>query len=137
MKSCPCTSGRAYADCCRPLHEGRPAPTPLALMRARFAAHALGRTGFVVRTTHPDNRPSDLAAWRRELRAYCRETTFAGLQILAEEAVDERNAAVTFRALLVRRGRDASFVERSLFAWEKGHWFYRRPDDSLPPSAPD
>ena len=43
FKSCPCGSGRSYAACCRPAHDGSvPPPTPEALMRARYSAFALG-----------------------------------------------------------------------------------------------
>ena len=35
MSLCPCGSGISYRDCCGPLHQGKPAPTPEALMRSR------------------------------------------------------------------------------------------------------
>src|SRR5437867_3549203 len=38
---CPCHSGKKYSECCEPYHQGLPAPTPLALMRSRYAAYAL------------------------------------------------------------------------------------------------
>ena len=58
-------------------------------------------------------------AWRAEVRAFCRATRFDGLEIL--EAADD---VVRFHAELTREDRDASFVERSVFAVHDGRWKY-------------
>ena len=36
---CPCQRGAKYKRCCRALHRGAPAETPLPLMRSRYAVH--------------------------------------------------------------------------------------------------
>ena len=51
---CPCHSRKRLRRCCGPLLAGRAAATPTALMRSRFAAYALGRTDYILATTHPD-----------------------------------------------------------------------------------
>src|SRR5690349_18456573 len=52
---CPC-GGSSYPSCCKPLHDGKPAADPEALMRSRFSAYALRRTDHVHRTWHPETR---------------------------------------------------------------------------------
>ncbi|BDA45677.1 probable UPF0225 protein Spro_2712 at N-terminal half [Coccomyxa sp. Obi] len=52
---CPCCSGKAYAECCQPYHDGEEAPTPEAVMRARFSAYVKKISDFIVATTHPEN----------------------------------------------------------------------------------
>ncbi len=118
---CPCHSGRPYSRCCRPLHEGALPPTPEALMRSRYSAYALGKSAYIVRTTHPDSPHyrKDTAAWRAEVDVFCRTTRFLGLSILATDA-----DTVTFHALLVSGQQDASFRERSRFAQHEGRWKY-------------
>lgn len=129
MKPCPCHSSHPYATCCQPYHDGQAPPTAEALMRSRYAAYALGKVGYIIQTTHPDSllRPQNEIAWRKELQQFCRETDFVGLQIMATEQLDKQTATVTFRALLLQRGRDASFTEQSLFERVRGRWLYRGP----------
>lgn len=118
---CPCGSGNKYKRCCRPLHRGDAADTPLALMRSRFAAYALGAVDYILKTTHPESEHFrvDTAAWRESVRGFSSSTQFLGLDIL-EDGADH----VTFRARLAQGGRDASFVERSTFARVDGRWAY-------------
>ena len=49
---CPCGSGRTYAQCCEPLHDGAPAPTAQALMRSRYTAFVVGDEDYLFRTWH-------------------------------------------------------------------------------------
>lgn len=126
-QNCPCTSGKAYEDCCQPYHLGKKRPLPLPLMRSRFAAYALGKVGYVVKTEHPDNpRRQNERQFRQEIKRFCQTTQFVGLQILDSELGDE-TATVTFQATLLQSGQDASFTERSLFEKKNGRWFYTRP----------
>jgi SEC-C motif-containing protein len=119
---CPCGSGLKYKKCCRMLHHGLPAQSPEALMRSRYAAYALNNVEYIIATTHPDSPhySSDREAWRREIETFCKETTFAGLDILAVEP-----DTVTFRATLFQNARDVSFTERSLFKQYNGRWMYQ------------
>lgn len=54
---CPCGSGLAYDQCCRPYIEGEKWPeTAEALVRSRYAAYGSGHFDYLVETTHPDYR---------------------------------------------------------------------------------
>ena len=123
---CRCHSRRAYKRCCQPLHEGRPAPTPLTLMRSRYCAYALGLTDYIQRTTDPSgpHHRHDTEAWTAELQAFSTGTRFTGLDILEAPEPDGDEGTVTFHAGLCRDGRDVGFAERSRFYRVDGHWLY-------------
>ena len=54
---CPCGSGLAYEQCCRPYIEGEKWPeTAEALVRSRYTAYGSGHFDYLVETTHPDYR---------------------------------------------------------------------------------
>lgn len=98
-------------------------------MRSRYAAYALGKVGYIIQTTHPNSpfQAKNEVAWRKELQQFCRETRFVGLQIMTTDEIDRQTATVTFRAVLLQGGRDASFTEQSLFERVRGHWLYLKP----------
>ena len=68
---CPCQSGLRYKRCCRPLHQGAPAPSPEALMRSRYSAYALGLVDYIIDTTLPagPHWQADRSAWASELQS--------------------------------------------------------------------
>lgn len=124
---CPCHSRKKFRRCCGPWLGGRPAPTPTALMRSRFAAYATGRAGYIVATTHPDSPQVDLDtdAWLGSIGAFSAGTRFRGLSILDAPAPSGDRATVTFRATLQQGGHDASFTECSTFLrGADGRWRY-------------
>ena len=52
---CACLSGKAYKNCCEPVHTGaKNASTPELALRSRFSAFALGLESFVSGSTHPE-----------------------------------------------------------------------------------
>ncbi len=57
---CPCSSGATYGLCCAPYHLGDKAwktlPNALSMLRARYSAHCLMLSDFVIRTVHPSFR---------------------------------------------------------------------------------
>lgn len=118
-RDCPCGTGRAYGQCCGPLHSGaRRAPTAVALMRSRFSAFAVGDPGYLLTSWHPDTRPAELTldetiAWRR-------------LQIVDTESGGEEDTegVVEFRAQYVHRGSRHILHERSRFDRVNGQWLY-------------
>jgi SEC-C motif-containing protein len=122
FKSCPCGSGRSYANCCGPAHDGsRPAATPEALMRARYSAYALRDVSFVLGTWHPDTRPAALHLEDG--------TKYTGLTIHAAQG-----HVVDFTATLrVRGGETVRVHERSAFAQVAGTWVYV--DEVTPPTV--
>lgn len=120
-RDCPCFSGARYAACCAPFHRGeREAPSPEALMRARYAAFALGLAPYLIRTLASDHAdlgiPRDVLS--RELSRARDRQRFLGLRILhTEEAGDD--GAVMFYARIFEKGADRSFVELSRFRREE------------------
>ena len=123
MMKCPCQSEKDYDECCAPFHRSeRKAETPLALMRSRFAAYALGLPDYIIATTHPQNPyfHPDKEVWKKEIHSFSSHTEFIDLKIL--EAKGDR---VKFHAVLKSDGRDVSFTEDSLFTKEDDHWLYK------------
>ncbi|GGK87537.1 hypothetical protein GCM10010844_02620 [Deinococcus radiotolerans] len=81
-------------------------------MRSRYAAYALGDSGYVQRTWHPDTRPATL-----DLRD---GTRYVGLRV--HEA---QGAEVTFTAQLrLPDGERYALRERSRFEQLDGRWVY-------------
>lgn len=123
---CPCGRDAKLKRCCGPYIQGRPAPPP-ALVRARFSAYATGKVRFLMDTTDPDGprAPADRAAWRTQLRDYCRRARFESLEIFEHE-IDEAadRAWVSFAVRLTLDGEPAGFRERSEFRRHGGRWLY-------------
>lgn len=100
---CPCGWGRAYGECCGPIHEGRAAaPTAEALMRSRYSAFAVGDEPYLLRSWHPSTRPAllELDPDQRWLR----------LEILATEggSAFHSEGSVEFRRTTTSRARRTS-----------------------------
>jgi SEC-C motif domain protein len=127
---CPCHSGKEYADCCAPYHNGQQPPHALALMRSRYSAYAKGLTHYIIATTHPENPnyKKNHTEWLKELSTFCRYTEFRDLEI--GEVIDgDKESFVTFTAFLDQNQVDITFTEKSRFLKEpNGQWLYR---DSL------
>ena len=125
-RRCRCHSRKVENRCCGPFHAGKPAPTPEALMRSRFAAYAKCLVDYVVETTDPEGPQweGDLATWRERIAAFCEGTRFVGLDILDAPPASGDEGFVTFRAVLTQGGRDATFAERSRFTRVDGRWRY-------------
>ncbi|HTJ68680.1 MAG TPA: YchJ family metal-binding protein [Actinospica sp.] len=118
--SCPCGSGKAYAECCGPLHagEGR-ASTAEQLMRSRFSAFAKGDAAYLLKSWHSSTRPARLDLDRR--------TQWTRLEILntSDGGPFHTSGTVEFRAYHRERGgAEESMRENSTFAREDGAWVY-------------
>jgi SEC-C motif domain protein len=122
---CACGSGRKYKKCCRPLHRGRPAPTPETLMRSRFSAFALGLAEYLADTTHPGGPQwqSDREPWLAELRAFAAAATFADLEVVGGTVEGERGT-VFYRCVVTHLGEAHRFLEHSVFLRYGDRWLY-------------
>ena len=121
---CPCCSGKPYADCCKPYHDGLLPPTPLALMRSRYSAYALGNAEYIIETTHP-NSPyveKNRKNWKKGILQFCHSTRFDQLKIL-----DHGEDWVHFIAHLWQ-GKELILNERSSFKKVQGKWLYVKGD---------
>jgi len=118
---CPCCSGKSYAQCCAPLHEGGYADSCLSLMRSRYSAYALGKVAYIIRTTHPanPNYTKNHKKWTKDLLHFCQTTTFEKLEIL-----ESTPNTVTFVAHLRQNGEIHLMQEKSYFLKEGAQWLY-------------
>ncbi len=116
---CPCrkkSETTLYADCCEPYHLGRhSAPTAEKLMRSRYAAFALGKADYLLRTWHAATRPQSVQLTPGE--------EWVQLRVLAAKEDGDR-AKVEFIAKSRRGGRTDTLHETSRFVREDGRWFY-------------
>lgn len=129
-ETCPCSSHRAYDDCCAPLHHGKTlAPTAEALMRSRYSAYALGLADYLLATWAAATRPEALSLDETASR-------WIGLEIRATRAGDETDAQgeVEFVARAISGEHLHCLHEVSRFCREDGAWRYL--DGDLAPDAP-
>lgn len=134
---CPCTSGKKYKKCCRRYHSGQPAPSPEALVRARYSAHAIGNVDFLMATVHPESPRygANQLRWRAQIEAFVNFNRFPGMEILAVE--DDH---VTYWANVFMANYDNSFTEEAEFRQHEGDWHYydgKRIDEYAPETATD
>lgn len=118
---CPCDSGRSYASCCEPLHEGAPAPDAVSLMRSRYSAFVLGLKDYLSSSWHPSTRPAAIAPDPEGEAA----TRWLGLKIIGHERIDDTHATVEFVARFRIGGQSAVRQhELSRFVRDNDHWYY-------------
>lgn len=115
-----------YEKCCKPFHEGTPPATALQLMRSRYAAYALDKPDYIVKTTHRANPhySEDIATWKKEISQFSKGTQFNRLEI-HDFKEDRTTATVTFTAHLTQSHHDATFTEKSAFEKVGDWWMYR------------
>lgn len=118
---CPCGTGKAYAECCGPLHAGKLAASAEALMRSRYCAYVRKLSDYLLDTWHPSTRPPSLdLADRPGLR-----THWLGLQVISQRSIDPQRAEVAFIARVrVGGGPAQRLAERSRFLKEDDRWYY-------------
>ena len=92
-------------------------------MRSRYSGYALGLVDYILATTHPDGPHHGRYGQREDVRAFCENTDFQGLEVL-DAAMDGDHGTVRFQATLRQAGRDASFGEHSVFYRVNGRWLY-------------
>lgn len=116
---CPCYSGKAYADCCQPLHHGLAAPDAERLMRSRYSAYALKLPDYILQTWHTDTRPATLT--QEDLKGI----KWLKLQVLSHTPVDADNALVKFVATFQSgQQKKEQLTEHSQFVRVNDRWFY-------------
>lgn len=117
---CPCSSGKLYVNCCKPLHDGDRAKTAEALMRSRYSAYVLNDARYLYRSWHPNTRPS-LQSLRKQS-----SVQWIGLQVLTSEKGREGDVEgwVSFAATWVDQGLPHTMRERSYFTRDSSGWVY-------------
>lgn len=120
--ACTCGSATPLEACCGPIVAGdKAAPTAEALMRSRYTAFATGHLEHLVRSWHPDTRPTDL-----HLAA---EQTWLGLRVIDTTAGSALDASgeVEFVATYRTPAGVGELRERSRFVRLDGRWVYAAP----------
>ena len=123
MTSCPCGSGRAFAECCGPIIAGTPGATPEAVMRSRYTAYTLKEMNHLRATLAPeaqtDYDEASAATWARQAEWH-------GLEIVGCEAGGEgdQDGIVEFRARYRMKDQEMVHHERSRFRRHDGAWLY-------------
>ena len=123
LKPCPCTSGKAYNNCCGPFLERRATPRSVKqLMRSRYTAFALGKHGdYLLDTWHP-TQSEGLTAESLSVKT----TQWLGLKIL-DYCQQGNTGMVEFEASYSdKEGNTGVHHEKSQFVREGGKWLYLR-----------
>lgn len=118
---CPCQSGKPYTHCCRPWHDGKPAPTAEALMRSRYSAYVQCNGAYLHRSWHASTRPS------KKSLLNLADTVWTGLDIVRTEQGGEQDSTgvVEFIAHYDdAAGQAQSMHQTSQFVREGGRWYY-------------
>ncbi|WED22751.1 SEC-C domain-containing protein [Vibrio sp. JC009] len=121
LQTCPCCSGKSYQECCQKVHlNHQAAVAPEQLMRARFCAHKLKLTDFVVATYHPSCNAE-------EERTGIEESVnldWTRLEIIKAPKPDAKEGFVEFKAYMSENGVEHCMHERSRFVRENNLWYY-------------
>lgn len=121
---CVCGSGASYESCCEPCHDGREAsPTALALMRSRYSAFVHGKLDYLVQSTLPERRSTNLKDY---CQAISQSVRWLGLEILdvSRGGPADKTGFVEFKVSYVDAGRIRTYCERSRFRRKGGRWYY-------------
>ena len=116
---CPCGSGRPYAHCCGPLHQGAIPADAEALMRSRYSAYVFKLEAYLRASWHPSTRPQ-----RLDLEDEGAVTKWLGLEIKRHAATGLDGAIVEFIARYKVGGRAQRLHEVSRFVRKNGQWYY-------------
>ena len=122
LATCPCGSGLSYVDCCGPFHRGaQTPPTATSLMRSRYCAYVLRDEAYLLRTWHPEHRPS-------HLNLADDRTSWLGLSIIGETEgkAGDSLGQVEFKARFREEAAPGIKIlhETSRFAQLAGSWYY-------------
>ena len=111
------TQPLCFLTCCAPyLNENIPAPDAETLMRSRYTAFVLKRSGYLLATWHTSTRPATLD--------FAPGAKWLGLEVRSHKVLNTDHAEVEFFARFREAGRATRLHERSRFVRESGRWFY-------------
>jgi len=115
--SCPCSSGKTYAECCECYHLDRIAPqTPEQLMRSRYSAYALHLIDYLWETTYPSKR---YLYSKANIEKWAKANHWLKLEI-----VDAKKDIVEFKAFYQQGLKEYIHHEKSVFKKDIGKWYY-------------
>lgn len=121
---CACGSGVNYGECCEPYHVRKAlAPTAEALMRSRYCAYVRGQIDYLVGTTLPAARTTDL--WVN-YKSTADSIQWIGLEVMSasQGRKGDKTGKVEFKASYIQDGERAIHHELSRFRRSGDHWYY-------------
>ncbi len=122
--SCLCGSSQVFDECCGPIIAGeRQAPTPEALMRARYSAYARVDIEFLETSLHPDRREDHDA---EAVREWAEESEWLGLEIVSttDGGEGDDTGRVEFVCLYEYGGEEKRHHEDAVFERVDGQWYF-------------
>ncbi len=126
MINCVCGSPHTYENCCKPYHDGASVPSAEAMVRARYAAFALGNYAFIVQTMHPIDKhivdEENLAKNMSNVHWHSLHITECGQEVGRNG--DEIFDTVTFSAVYETSGKLYTLSEVSYFQKIDGKLYY-------------
>ncbi|MBC7387032.1 MAG: SEC-C domain-containing protein [Cryobacterium sp.] len=120
--TCPCLSGKPYANCCEPILNGKSKPvTAEDLLRARYSAFVVGNIDFILSSHHSKTRGE---VNREEITNWSKDSKWEGLVILQKEAGEatDSTGTIVFHAKYVFDGELQNHYEKATFEKENGDW---------------
>lgn len=119
---CLCGSMQPYAACCGQYHEGKPAPTPEALMRSRYTAYAMANIDYIQATM---KGAAALGFDPVSAKAWAESVEWTGLEVLTASE-DGDTGYVSFKAHFTAQNEANVLSELSEFKRMDGRWYYTR-----------
>ncbi len=122
MSLCPCSSQKAYKNCCGPFLEQKQLPqTPEQLMRSRYTAYSLARIDYIKKTMK-DNALIGFDELIAE--KWAKSITWLDLKVILAQPTDSDIGFVEFIARFIEQDQIKKIHETSEFQKENGCWFY-------------
>ena len=121
---CPCGSGKAYSECCEPIIKGTvDAPTPEALMRARYSSYVKQEIDFIINSCETGDKIAEID--RKATEDWSKNSTWHGLKILrTEKGQNDDEGIVEFEATYTSKGIRDVHHEIAGFRKVDGKWLY-------------
>ncbi len=126
---CPCGSGKEYAECCQPCHDGKEWPADAEQMvRSRYSAYVLHKWKYLVDTHLPSPGGEELT--EKDLEERTRGVNWQGLNIASsgicgDDEEDERgNPFVNMYAYYLMDDGLHQLSEHSYFVNKDGKLYY-------------
>jgi SEC-C motif-containing protein len=130
MKTCPCGSGRPFAECCEPFIKGTKNPsTAEELMRSRYSAYAEHAVDYIIKscTSNGDSK-SDIDI--KQTRDWSEKSKWLGLKIISttKGSPADTEGTVEFEATYERDGLRDIHHEKAKFKKQQDIWLYDEGD---------
>lgn len=135
---CPCGqfSGKSYAECCGPYHDGVEQPvSPLAVLRSRYSAFCWRNIAYIIQTTHSTCRDfrENKVAWAKDLdrNGMFDSYDFVGLTVLGDEEISNENEGFVNFEVRLRANQAVDQIEGQIQVIKERSKFLRDPETKV------